>query len=60
MIRSAFRATLFTLYQFTIAVGILLMPLAVAVRQLGVPMPLHRVVETVEAAYERTGTEVAT
>jgi hypothetical protein len=52
MIRPAYRKTVFALYQFTVAVGILLMPLAVATRKLGVSLPLHRLVETLGEAYE--------
>lgn len=52
MIRPAYRKTLFALYQLTVAVGILLLPLAVATRKLGVSLPLHRLVESLGDAYE--------
>ena len=53
MIRSAYRATLFALYQFSILVGILLMPLALATRRFGINIPAHRVVDSLGSAYER-------
>lgn len=42
------------LYQTTLAIGIVLMPVAVLARQLGVTLPLRRVIERTEEAYERT------
>jgi len=45
------RLALFTLYQTTIAVGILLMPIALLARQAGVTLPIHRFVERSGAAY---------
>lgn len=52
MIERAYRATLFALYQFTIAVGIALMPVALAARRTGVTLPVHRVVDELGDAYE--------
>ncbi|AEH37787.1 hypothetical protein [Halopiger xanaduensis] len=54
MISRVYRATLFALYQLCIVVGILAMPLAVAARQAGLSLPIHRVLENVEDAYEAT------
>lgn len=48
------RASLFALYQCTIAVGIALLPVALAVRKIGIPLPLHRAVRRLGQAYERT------
>lgn len=53
MIDSAYRAILFALYQFSIAVGIALLPLAVAVSRIGFTVPIHRLVEGIETRYER-------
>ncbi len=47
-----YHATLFALYQLCIAVGILVMPLALATRQTGVTLPVHRLLARVEEAYE--------
>ena len=55
MIRTAYRWTLFALYQLVVAVGIVLMPVAVATRKLGVTVPLHRLVETLADAYQGAG-----
>lgn len=48
------RGAVATAYQFTMVVGIMLLPIAVAVRRtVGVTLPLHRVIAPVLAAYER-------
>ena len=54
MISRVYRATLFALYQLCIVIGIAVMPLAVAARQAGFTLPIHRVLENVEDAYEAT------
>jgi hypothetical protein len=46
------RAILFALYQTSVAVSILLLPLAIATRQVGVTLPVHRVVNRLEQAYD--------
>ncbi|WP_254768328.1 hypothetical protein [Salinilacihabitans rarus] len=46
------RATLFALYQTCIAVGILVMPVAIAASQAGFTLPVHRLLERVGDAYE--------
>lgn len=57
MIDTAYRATLLALYQFSILVGILLFPLALAARRAGLPMPMDRVIERLGAAYENAAAE---
>lgn len=52
MIDSAYRAALFALYQFSIAVGIVLLPLALATSRVGLTLPVHRMVERLGSAYE--------
>jgi hypothetical protein len=47
------RGTTFVLYQLTLALGILMMPVALFARQLGVRLPVNRLVEAAGAAYER-------
>ncbi|WP_247000157.1 hypothetical protein [Halosolutus gelatinilyticus] len=47
-----YRATLFALYQLCIVIGIVAMPLAMITRQVGVTLPLHRLLESVGEAYE--------
>lgn len=47
------RALLFGAYQFTIAIGIVLLPLAILVGRLGITLPIHRLVRAVGDAYER-------
>ncbi|NGM71026.1 hypothetical protein G6M89_18790 [Natronolimnobius sp. AArcel1] len=51
MISRVYRATLFALYQLCIVVGITMMPLAIAARQAGFTLPIHRLLENVEDAY---------
>lgn len=45
-------ATMFALYQLCIVIGIIAMPLAIAARQMGVNLPVHRLIEVVGGAYE--------
>ncbi|WP_256391033.1 hypothetical protein [Natronoarchaeum rubrum] len=53
MIERVYQSTVFALYQLTIAVGIVMMPLALAAqRTAGRAPPIHRIVERVESAYE--------
>jgi hypothetical protein len=46
------RATLFALYQLTILVGIVLLPVSVATRRLGLTLPAGRLVESLGSTYE--------
>lgn len=46
------RYALFALYQLTVVLGILLLPLAMAMRRAGVPLPVGRLLTTVGEAYE--------
>ncbi len=46
---------MFALYQLTIAFGIVAMPIAIMARQAGFALPVHRLLSSVEAAYENTG-----
>lgn len=46
------RATLFALYQLSIAAGIAFLPLAVLANRGGVHIPLHRMIERFGRAYE--------
>ncbi len=48
----AHRATLFALYQLCIVIGIVAMPVAIAARQAGITLPLHRLLANVADAYE--------
>ncbi len=57
MTSRVYHATLFALYQLCIAIGILAMPLALATRQTGVTLPVHRLLARVEGAYEAAEAE---
>ncbi len=54
MIESATRLTLFTLYQLTVALGIVMLPIAVLARRVGVTLPVRRAIDATERAYEQT------
>ena len=41
-----------TAYQTTLALGIALLPVAILARQLGITLPVHRLVQRTESAYE--------
>ena len=53
MAPSLYRATVLTLYQFSIVLGIALLPLALAANRAGVPLPVGRIVERLHSAYQR-------
>jgi hypothetical protein len=48
-------ATLFALYQTSIAAGIVLLPVAVVLGRLGLTLPVHRLVESLGDALEAPG-----
>ena len=52
MIEALERAALFALYQLSIALGIVLMPVALLASRGGIRLPIHRLVERVGDAYE--------
>jgi hypothetical protein len=53
MAPSPYRFTLFALYQFSLLLGIALLPVAIVARRAGIDLPIHRVVSRLGAAYER-------
>ena len=55
MLNAMQRSVTFALYQFTLALGILLMPVALLARRAGLHLPVDRAVEATGAAYERAG-----
>jgi len=54
MIESVTRLTVFALYQFTVLLGILLLPVALAARRLGIQLPFGELIERLDSAYART------
>lgn len=52
MIDRISHAGTFVLYQLTIAVGIMLLPVALAMTRLGMTLPVHKLVTTVESLHE--------
>jgi len=52
MIERFHTATLFALYQMSIVLGILMMPLALALDRVGMTPPVHRVVGALNEALE--------
>jgi hypothetical protein len=57
MIQRAYRTSLLVLYQLTVVVGILAMPLALAARRVGLTVPVRPVVQGVGDAYESVDPE---
>lgn len=53
------RAALFALYQVSVALGILLLPVALVLARAGVALPVHRVVDSLGEAYEAAGRRTA-
>ena len=45
---------LFALYQSSLALGLLLLPVALLTRQVGITLPIGRLVERTERAYRST------
>jgi len=54
MIESATRLTVFALYQLTVLFGILLLPVALVTRRLGINLPIGELIERLDSAYDRT------
>ena len=52
MIDRAHRATLFALYELSIALGIVMLPLAMAANRVGLRLPIHRIVDGLGSKYE--------
>jgi hypothetical protein len=51
------RAALFALYQFSLLVGIFMLPIALVMRRLGVTLPVHRAIDRLGTAYDRASTD---
>jgi hypothetical protein len=45
---------LLTLYQFSLLTGVLLLPVALAARRVGVTLPFHRVIQRLDDALDAT------
>lgn len=52
MIDRATKVATLTAYQTSLAVGIGLLPVALLARQFGITLPVHKLIERTEAAYE--------
>lgn len=57
MIDRLYRTLLFALYQSSVVLGIVLLPVAVAMRRVGLSLPVHRLIAFTERIY---GTDRAT
>jgi hypothetical protein len=53
------RAVLFALYQFSLLVGIVMLPVALVTKRFGFSLPVHRVVSRLGDAYERASANAA-
>ena len=54
MIESATRLTVFAMYQLTVLFGILLLPVAIVARRLGVQLPVGELIDRMDSAYDQT------
>ena len=45
---------MFVLYQLSLLAGIVLLPMALAMRKVGLELPVHRIIDRVGTAYEQT------
>lgn len=59
MAGTIYRATLLACYQFVLLAGVVLMPIALAARQVGVRLPLGQLVERLGQAYEQAAAGAA-
>jgi hypothetical protein len=55
MIRAVSRAIVLLLYQLSIITGIALLPVALVIRQVGLSLPVNRIVDRLGAVYLATG-----
>ena len=49
-----YRALVFALYQFSIVLGIALLPVALVANRAGIPFPVGQLVDRVGTVYQRT------
>ncbi|MFW6321145.1 MAG: hypothetical protein ACOC0Z_04790 [Halohasta sp.] len=54
MIESVTRLTVFALYQLTVVVGILLLPLALAANRIGIELPVGDLIDRMESTLDNT------
>lgn len=59
MAGTLYRTTLFALYQTTLLLGVLMLPVALAVRQVGLTLPIGRMIERLGDAYHSTASSAA-
>jgi len=52
-----YRAGLSVLYHVTLLVGIMLLPVALLARKIGVPLPYHRFLGSLKDAYDQATAE---
>jgi len=52
MFDSVRRAAVFALYQASVAAGIVLLPVALLTRRLGITLPVHRLVDALDDSLE--------
>jgi hypothetical protein len=50
-----YRATLLVLYQLTLLAGIVMLPVAMVARRVGLRLPVHRAIEHLGEKYEQAG-----
>lgn len=53
MAKSLYRVLVLALYQFSIVLGIALLPVALVANRVGISLPIGRLVDRLDTAYER-------
>jgi hypothetical protein len=53
MAPSPYRATVFVLYQLSIVVGIVFLPIALVANRVGITLPIGEFLDRLDTAYER-------
>lgn len=59
MANRLYRSVLFATYQFSLLLGIALLPVALMMRQIGITLPINRMVSRLADAYEETSPSTA-
>ena len=57
MATSLYRATVLTLYQLSIVLGIALLPVALLANRVGISLPIDKLLTRLDAAYEQVANQ---
>ena len=57
MATSLYRATVLTVYQLSIVLGIAFLPVALVAKRVGISVPIDKLLARLDAAYERVASQ---